>query len=126
MGKETAPRKVSVTIENGRTRRTYAGDYAYVGIMNETDTGSRWEQEPKGWKDGLGLFYTGMEAFKVLAEQEGDEGFKTLSRAIMDLLHAFEPGLDPEEQLKSKQRVEKTLAKVKGPKKKGKKVEEEA
>jgi len=85
--------------------------------MNEDGVGSRWEQEPKGWKDGLGLFHIGMEAFKVIAEQKGNEGFKTLSRTVLDLLGAFEPGISLEEQLKKKENVLKILQKVKAPKK---------
>lgn len=117
MAKETRPRKVSVTIEHGRNKRKYTGDYVYVGLMNESGSGSRWEQEPKDWKDGLGLFYTGMEAFRILAEQQGEEGFKTLARGVMDLLRAFEPGLQDEEKVKSKKKVIKLLDKVKEPKK---------
>jgi hypothetical protein len=117
MAKETKPLKVSVTLGDTRTKREYTADYAFVGLMNEDGVGCRWEQEPIGWKGGLGLFHTGMEAFKVLAEQEGEEGFKTLSRAVMDLLRAFEPGLDIKERVKSRKKVVKLLEKVKEPKK---------
>ena len=31
--------KVSVTVKKGRNQRTYAGDYAFVSLMNEDGVG---------------------------------------------------------------------------------------
>lgn len=111
MVKETAPLKVSVTLDEGRTKRNYTADYVYVGLINENGIGSRWEQSPKGWQGGLGLFFTGMEAFRVLAEQEGDEGFKTISRSVMDLLGVFDPKHSKKERVAKAEAVTALLKK---------------
>jgi len=90
--------KVSVTIVSGGNKRTYAADYAYVGLLNGDGVGSRWEQEPIGWKDGLGLFFSGMHALKAVAEQEGKEGFKEAARAAMNAMSLFDPDLTEEDK----------------------------
>jgi hypothetical protein len=97
--------KVSVTISIGQKKRTYTGDYAFVGLLNEDGSGSRWEQEPTGWKDGLGIFFTGMHALKTVAEQEGNEGFKIAARTAMDVLSLFDPEVEAEEKKSTAERL---------------------
>ena len=86
--------KVSVTVKDGRTTRTYEDEYVFVYAVHDSfgSPEGRWLQQPQGWKDGLGLFFAGIEALKVVAEQEGDERFKVAARAAIDSINSFVDG----------------------------------
>jgi hypothetical protein len=83
--------KVSVTIKDGREKRTYEDEYAFVYTVHERcgSPEGRWMQQPQGWKGGMGLFFAGVEALKVVAEQEGSEKFKVAARAALDSINSF-------------------------------------
>ena len=105
---------VSVTIKTNRTQRVYKGDFAFVSVMNEDGVGSRWEQEPVGWRGGLGLFFTGMGALRTVAEQKGREGFKEAARAAMDVLAVFDPDCPQKEKVAKARKVAALMSKTLG------------
>jgi len=106
--------KVSVTLKTNRTQRTYHGDYAYVSVMNEDGVGDRWEQEPVGWKEGLGLFFCGMSALRTVAEQKGKEGFKEAARAAMDVMALFDPASTESDRAAKVEKIAAVLEKLGG------------
>jgi len=106
MSEKTTP-KVSVTISTNRKSRTYTGDYAYVAVQTEDGKIARWEQEPTGWMDGLGLFYAGLAALRTVAEQQGNMRFHVAARAALDAMQEFDPSRTDEPKKKSRGRKKK-------------------
>jgi len=117
--------KVSVTIKAGRNQRNYEGDYAFVSLMNEDGNGNRWEQEPVGWKDGLGLFFCGMNALRTVAEQQGEEGFKEAARSAMDVLSLFDPASTDEDKKEKTKKLKSIIDKLGVSPKRGRKKKED-
>ena len=86
--------KVSVTVKDGREKRTYEDEYVFVYTVHEKcgSPEGRWMQQPQGWKGGMGLFSAGVEALKVVAEQRGDEAFIVAARAALDSINSVFSG----------------------------------
>jgi hypothetical protein len=85
--------KVSVTVKDGRTARTYEDDFAFILTLHEScgSPEGRWYQHPENWKDGMGLFFAGIEALQAVACQEGNERFRVAARAALESLNGFAP-----------------------------------
>ena len=105
MSEKTTP-KVSVTISTNRKSRTYDGDYAYVAVQTADGKIARWEQEPTGWMDGLGLFYAGLAALRTVAEEKGNMRFHVAARAALDAMNEFDPE-NPGKKKKTRSRKKK-------------------
>lgn len=123
MPEQHAPHQPVVTIAEGEKTRQYQGDYAYVFLMN-AEGDSRWLHAPNGWGDGLGLFFGGVQALKVVAEQTGDERYKLAARAALDAIEAYDPETEEEEKPKKTKRKRRKKSTKKRSKKTSKKEED--
>lgn len=95
--------KTEVTIKSNSGKRTYKGDYVYVYIIDENGEG-RWFQEPSNWNDGGGLFFAGVSALRVCAEEKGTKRLSVASRAALDAIAEFSPERDKHGEAKRKSR----------------------
>jgi len=95
--------KVTVTIKGQSGTRSYKGDYVYVYVVDENGVG-RWFQDPSGWMEGQGLFFAGVEALKVCAEEKGTKRLTLASRAALDAVNEFSPEREKNAEAKRKYR----------------------
>ena len=108
--------KVSVTVKDGRTARTYEDDYAFAMTLHES-SGSpegRWVQMPEGWKGGMGLFFVGLEVFKEVAALPGNERFKVAARAALDVINGKSPEVGDGQECNVVKRAAKGRGKKRG------------
>jgi hypothetical protein len=100
-----------VTVKDGRESRTYEDEYAFVYVVHDVmdSPEGRWFQSPNGWRNGMGLFFAGIEALKAVAEQKGNEAFKVAARAALDAINGLSPesGEEDEQVGKSSRRSSK-------------------
>jgi hypothetical protein len=85
--------KVKVTVDDGRTKRSYTDEYVFLSTFHESlgSPSGRWVQTPEGWQGGLGLFFSAIEALKAVAEDAGSERFKVAARAALDAINKLAP-----------------------------------
>jgi len=82
---------VSVSIEDGRTKRRYEGDFGLVAVIDEKAGNCRVEQTPSGWQFGTGSFFVAAKILQDIAEQEGDERFRQAARDALAVIERYRP-----------------------------------
>ena len=105
--------KTKITMEYGKHKRAYEGDYVFAGVVSKTDDGGadvRWVQQPAGWENGMGIFLSALEGLKVVAAAEGENRFQIAARAALSAMETVATeGLDPDKELENaEERTEQT------------------
>ncbi len=95
--------KTTITIEYGKHKRSYDGDYVFAGVVNKTEVGGadvRWVQQPANWEKGMGVFLSAIEGLKIVAAAKGDDRCQIAARAALSAMETVATaGLDPDKEL---------------------------